>query len=107
MLVTSVIVEDTPHDALDMVAVSGHGAWRTRFPRLETSPPGAGDLTTAVFLAHLLDSRNLDETLARTSASVFAVIAATAEAGELEMRIVQAQDELVAPTRTFEAIRLR
>ncbi|CAN5244910.1 pyridoxal kinase [soil metagenome] len=107
VLVTSVIVEDTPHDALDMVAVSGHGAWRTRFPRLETSPPGAGDLTTAVFLANLLDSRTLDETLARTSASVFAVVAATAEAGELEMRIVQAQDELVAPTRTFDAIMLR
>src|SRR4051794_7826154 len=45
VLVTSVIVEDTPDDHLDMVAMSGQGAWRTRFPRLEVSPPGAGDLT--------------------------------------------------------------
>ncbi|QNN53850.1 pyridoxal kinase PdxY [Nocardioides mesophilus] len=109
VLVTSVILEDTPADMLDMVAVSGDGAWRTRFPRLEASPPGAGDLTAAVFLANLLDGqgRGLDEALARTTASVFAVVAATAEAGEREMRIIQTQDELASPSRTFEAVRLR
>jgi hypothetical protein len=35
------------------------------------------------------------------------VVAATAEACEREMRIVQTQDELAHPTRTFEAERLR
>jgi pyridoxine kinase len=104
---TSVIVDDTPDDALDMVAVDGSGAWRTRFPRLSVNPPGAGDLTTAVFLANLLDRRPLAEALARTTASVFAVVRATAEAGERELRIVQAQDELAGPTRTFEPERLR
>ncbi|MBA2465817.1 MAG: pyridoxal kinase PdxY [Nocardioidaceae bacterium] len=107
VLVTSTVLGDTPAEALEMVAVSDQGAWRTRFPRLSVSPPGAGDLTTAVFLANLLDGRPLDETLARTTASVFAVIDATAAAGEQEMRIVQTQDELASPTRTFEAVRLR
>ncbi|RYU13414.1 pyridoxal kinase PdxY [Nocardioides iriomotensis] len=107
VLVTSVIVEDTPDDALDMVAVDASGAWRTRFPRLSVNPPGAGDLTTAVFLANLLDGRPLAEALARTTASVFAVVRATAEAGERELRIVQTQDELAEPTRTFEPERLR
>jgi pyridoxine kinase len=107
VLVTSVILADTPDDELDMVAVSGAGAWRTRFPRLDVNPPGAGDLTAAVFLANLLDGRPLDEALARTTASVFAVVAATAAAGERELRIVQTQDELAAPTRTFEPARLR
>ncbi len=107
VLVTSVILDDTPEDALDMVAVSEAGAWRTRFPRLSVNPPGAGDLTTSVFLANLLDGRPLDEALARTTAAVFAVVAATAEAGERELRIVQTQDELAAPTRTFEAHKLR
>lgn len=107
VLVTSVILDDTPADALDMVAVSGEGAWRTRFPRLSVSPPGAGDLTTSVFLAHLLDGHPLDEALGSTTASVFAVVAATADAGERELRIVQTQDELAAPTRTFAVERLR
>jgi pyridoxine kinase len=107
VLVTSVILADTPDDELDMVAVSGAGAWRTRFPRLEVNPPGAGDLTAAVFLANLLDGRPLAEALERTTASVFAVVAATADAGERELRIVQTQDVLAAPTRTFEPARLR
>lgn len=107
VLVTSVIVGDTPDDALDMVAVNGSGAWRTRFPRLSVNPPGAGDLTAAVFLANLLDARPLDEALTRTTASVFAVVQATADAGERELRIVQTQDELASPTRTFGAERLR
>jgi pyridoxine kinase len=103
VLVTSVILDDTPVDQLEMVAVSDAGAWRTRFPRLEVNPPGAGDLTTAVFLANLLDGRPLDEALERTTAAVFAVVQATAEAGERELRIVQTQDQLAAPTRTFTA----
>ena len=69
--------------------------------------PGAGDLTAAVFLANVLDGRPLEDALARTTASVFAVVQATADAGEREMRIVQTQDELAAPSRTFPAERLR
>ena len=107
VLVTSVIVDDTPDDALDMVVVGREGAWRTRFPRLSVNPPGAGDLTAAVFLANVLDGRPREDALARTTASVFAVVQATADAGEREMRIVQTQDELAAPSRTFPAERLR
>ena len=107
VLVTSVIVDDTPDDALDMVVVGREGAWRTRFPRLSVNPPGAGDLTAAVFLANVLDGRPLEDARARTTASVFAVVQATADAGEREMRIVQTQDELAAPSRTFPAERLR
>ncbi|NUR06255.1 MAG: pyridoxal kinase PdxY, partial [Nocardioidaceae bacterium] len=58
VLVTSVIVDDTPDDALDLVAVSDAGAWRIRTPRLPHNPQGAGDLTAAVFLANLLDGHD-------------------------------------------------
>lgn len=107
VLVTSAILEDTPEDSLDMVAVSAEGAWRTRTPRLTTSPPGAGDLTAAVFLANLLDAHPLPVALARTTSSVFAVVAATDAAGEREMRIVQTQDLLADPPMEFEPERLR
>lgn len=107
VLVTSVILDDTPPDRLDLVVVSDAGAWRTRTPRLDIAPNGAGDLTTAVFLANLLDGRALDEVLARTTSSVFAVMAATAEAGDRELRIVAAQDRLAEPLLEFETERLR
>jgi pyridoxine kinase len=107
VLVTSTILDDTPDDALDMVAVSDEGAWRTRTPRLTVSPPGAGDLTTAVFLANVLDGHSLPTSLARTTSSVFAVVEATAEAGEREMRIVQTQDRLADPRMEFEPEKLR
>jgi pyridoxine kinase len=107
VLVTSTILEDTPDDALDMVAVSGEGAWRTRTPRLSVSPPGAGDLTAAVFLANVLDGHPLPVSLARTTSSVFAVVAATEQAGEREMRIIETQERLADPRMEFEAESLR
>ncbi|NUR07257.1 MAG: pyridoxal kinase, partial [Nocardioidaceae bacterium] len=103
VLVTSVIVDDTPDDALDLVAVSDAGAWRIRTPRLAHNPQGAGDLTAAVFLANLLDGHDLATTLARTTSSVFAVVEATHESGAREMRIVQAQDRLADPRMEFAA----
>jgi pyridoxine kinase len=107
VLVTSAIVADTPADRLDLVAVSGAGAWRTRTPRLGISPNGAGDLTTAVFLAALLDGHPLDVALARTTSSVFAVIEATAAAGARELQIVPSQERLAHPRMEFEPERLR
>ncbi|MEP7091281.1 MAG: PfkB family carbohydrate kinase, partial [Nocardioidaceae bacterium] len=107
VLVTSAILDDTPAGRLDLVAVSPEGAWRTRTPRLPVSPNGAGDLTTAVFLSTLLDRRPLGEALARTTSSVFAVVEATAAAGDRELRIVQTQELLAQPRMEFAAERLR
>jgi len=107
VLVTSAVTDDTPEDALDLVAVSAEGAWRTRTPRLGISPNGAGDVTAAVFLANLLDGYPLDEALARTTSSVFAVIDATAAAGSRELCIVESQDRLADPRMEFTPERLR
>ena len=106
VLVTSVIAEETPEDSLDMVAVSGEGAFLVRTPRLPINPPGAGDLTSAVFLANVLGGHDLPTALSRTTASVFAVMAATLEAGTREMRVIAAQDELADPTTRFDISRL-
>jgi pyridoxine kinase len=106
VLVTSVITEETPEDSLDMVAVSDEGAWIVRTPRLPINPPGAGDLTSAVFLANVLDGHDLPTALARTTSSVYAVMEATAEADAREMRIVASQDALAAPAMQFEVNRV-
>lgn len=106
VLVTSVITEETPEDSLDMVAVSDEGAWIVRTPRLPINPPGAGDLTSAVFLANVLDGHDLPTALARTTSSVYAVMEATADADTREMRIVASQDALAAPAMQFEVNRV-
>ncbi len=103
VLVTSVICEDTPDDTLEMVAVSDEGAWSVRFPRLSVNPPGAGDLTAAVFLANLLGGHATPRALERTTASVFAVVEATVASGQQEMQIVATQDALADPDLRFEA----
>jgi len=107
VLVTSAVVEDTPEDRLDLVLVTAEGAWRIRTPRLPVTLNGTGDLTTAVFLANLLDHGTPEVALARTTSSVFAVVAATATAGARELLIVETQDRLAHPRMEFEPQRLR
>jgi pyridoxine kinase len=101
ILVTSLALEDAPADALDMLASDGEGLWRVRTPRLPIAVNGAGDLTAALFLFHWLRARSAPEALASAAASVYGVVAATAEAGERELAIVAAQDQFVRPSRLF------
>jgi len=101
ILVTSLVTDDTPADALDMLASDGEGLWRLRTPRLPIAVNGAGDLTAALFFFHWLRARSAPEALATAAASVYGVVAATAEAGQRELAIVAAQDELVRPSRLF------
>jgi pyridoxine kinase len=107
VLVTSVLVHDGPPDTMAMVAVSGDGTWMVTTPRLPQSFTGGGDLTAAVFLAQLLTGRDLPAALARTASVVFGVLERTVALGRDELALVQAQDELVAPSHSFAVSRLR
>ena len=102
VLTTSLVAEDTPEDAVDLLASEGGRHWRVRTPRLDVSVNGAGDATAALFLAHWLETRSAATALARAAASVFGLLARTAEARSREILLVAAQDEYVHPTRTFE-----
>src|SRR5215203_7479782 len=53
VLVTSVRYPDMD-ESLDVVAASDDGAWSVTTPLLPISPNGGGDLTAALYLAHLL-----------------------------------------------------
>ncbi len=106
VLVTSVRTDATPDDAIEMVAVDDEGAWSVRTPLLPISVNGAGDVTAALFLAHSLTG-GTRVALERTAASVFGVLEATQKSDRREIALVPAQDEIVAPTSTFAATRLR
>jgi pyridoxine kinase len=101
VLVTSLRLEDTPSDAIDMLVSDGAAAWRLRTPKLPIAVNGAGDLLSALFLHHWLVARSAPDALASAASSVYGVVAATAAAGRRELAIVAAQHEFVAPTRIF------
>jgi pyridoxine kinase len=102
VLTTSLDAEDTPDDAVDLLASEGGRHFRVRTPKLGVSVNGAGDAIAALFLAHWLDTRSAGEALGRAAASVFGLLQRTEDAGSREILLVAAQDEFVSPTRTFE-----
>jgi pyridoxine kinase len=107
VLVTSVARADAPTDTIEMLAVTGEGAWLTQTPRLPMKANGSGDITSALFTAHLRESGSAAEALARTASSVYAVLQATVDSGERELRLIAAQDAIAAPACEFEVARVR
>ncbi|MFG2110087.1 pyridoxal kinase PdxY [Micromonospora chersina] len=107
VLVTSVLHGDVPAGSLEVVAVSDAGAWAVTTPLLPISPNGGGDVTAALYLAHLATSGSPETALERTTNSIFAVLEATLAAGTRELQIVAAQDAIADPPTRFGARRLR
>jgi pyridoxine kinase len=101
VLVTSLAIDDTPADAIDLLACDGRGSYRLRTPRLPISVNGAGDAIAALFFAHYLRNGSAADALSRSVSAVFGILARTAEAGSREILLIEAQDELIDPTHTF------
>jgi pyridoxine kinase len=101
VLTTSLDTEDTPDDAVDLLASESGRHYRVRTPKLDVSVNGAGDAIAALFLAHLLRTGSPAEALGAAAASVFGLLAATEAAGSREILLVAAQEEYVSPSRTF------
>ncbi|MBO4160562.1 MULTISPECIES: pyridoxal kinase PdxY [Micromonospora] len=107
VLVTSVLHDDVPAGSLEVVAVSDEGAWAVTTPLLPISPNGGGDVTAALYLAHLRTTGSPAIALERTIASVFTVLERTLAAGTREIQLVAAQDAIADPPTRFVARRLR
>lgn len=101
VLVTSAHTDDTPPDAIDLLAGEEGRFWRVRTPRLDVSVNGAGDCIAALFFVHYLRSRSAGEALAKAAASTYGLLKRTADAGSREILLVEAQEEFVTPTTTF------
>jgi pyridoxine kinase len=103
VLVTSLHVEDTPKDAIELLASGPDGRFRVRTPLLDISASGAGDAIAALFFAHALRSGSTAEALSAAASSVFGMLKRTVEVGSREILLVAAQDEFVKPSRLFRA----
>ena len=107
ILVTSLHTQETPENCIDLLASDASGCFRIRTPKLPLAVNGAGDAIAALFFAHYLRSGRIGEALAQSASSIFGVLAKTAEAGAREMQLIAAQDQIVTPSRLFEAEEIR
>ena len=103
VLLTSLRTDDTPADAMDLLAAEGGDFWRLRTPLLPLSVNGAGDAIAALFLFHRLRTGRAADALAAAASSIHGVLEKTANAGSREILTVAAQEEFVAPSRVFAA----
>ncbi|MDF1748059.1 MAG: pyridoxal kinase PdxY [Alphaproteobacteria bacterium] len=105
VLLTSLEGENTAAGYIEMLVATQDAAWLVATPKLDLTPApnGAGDLTSALFLAFYLETHRPDQALTRTAAAVHAVFAATQEAGTRELAILDAQDDIVRPKQHFSA----
>jgi pyridoxine kinase len=101
VLVTSLHTAETPADCVDLLACGDAGRFLVRTPLLPVSVNGAGDAVAALFFFHYLRSGVLAEALSRAASAIFGVLRRTAEAGSRELLLIDAQEELVAPSRVF------
>ncbi|WP_029136839.1 pyridoxal kinase PdxY [Nakamurella lactea] len=104
VLVTSVETAGIGADEIGMLAVDDSGAYLVTTPKLDISVNGLGDVTAALFLAHLPDG--IDTALARVASSVFAILKGTVDAGSREILLVQAQQQIASPAGEFAVSKL-
>lgn len=107
VLTTSLRRRDSPDETIEMLAVSGEGAWIVETPLLPLEVNGAGDATAALFLAHLLRGAGPARALSMTASAIHAVLDETHNSGSREIRLIPAQDSIVDPTHLFEPVRVR
>jgi len=103
VLVTSL---ECAAERIAMLAAGPDGVWAVETPRLPVVLNGCGDVTAALFLARLLRGEALPDALARTAASIYAVIETTMRLERYELALVAAQDELVTPSLSLVPQRL-
>jgi pyridoxine kinase len=106
VLVTSLAREGALPEMIEMLAVERDAAWLVATPRLVLTPNGAGDAVAALFLGHFLKTCSAPAALGAAASAIFAILDATAAAGARELRLVAAQDVLLAPARRFAAERV-
>ena len=95
ILVTSVIIEDTGSQSIEMIASQAKGdILRIEKPRLniDPAPNGAGDLTAALFCGHIIRGKNLCDALEATAETLYQVFCNTLNSGSRELALIQSRE---------------
>ncbi len=101
VMATSVQLEDTPDDVIDIIVSDGSGLKRVRTPLLPIGINGAGDAIAALFFGKFIQEQSAETALAHAASATHGLLKRTAEAGSREILTVAAQDEFVSPSTRF------
>jgi pyridoxine kinase len=106
VLVTSVEHAGSEPDTVGLLVVTGTGSWSVSTPRLPLRSNGAGDVTAALFAAHLVEHGDVPAALGRTASSIFELLENTLVAKSRELRLVESQEAFAHPRMQFEVVRV-
>ena len=106
VLVTSLLVAETPPGALDLLVLDPSGAWLLRAPLLPIAPNGAGDAIAALFLLHLLRTNSARTALEAAGSAIAGLLRRTVAANSPDLLLVEAQEEFVRPSALLAATEL-
>lgn len=103
ILVTSLTRQEADQNQIEMLLSCADEVLLVATPRLDMpiAPNGSGDMTAAIFLAKYLETNDTAASLAHTAAAIYAVFCKTRQLEQRELAIIQAQDEIVVPSRKF------
>ncbi|MEX2649683.1 MAG: pyridoxal kinase PdxY [Alphaproteobacteria bacterium] len=93
-------------DVIEAMTITADAVHVVRVPRLAVTVHGTGDAFAALFLARWLERPDASRALELACASVHGILRQTPTGGLTEMALVEAQDELVRPSRTFKVERI-
>lgn len=106
VVITSYQPQDLEDDKIAMVVSDPEdGVYKVLTPKLQLDPMpnGAGDVTAATVLGHILKGENLVGALELTAAALVDVFKLTQQEGRRELSLVKAQGAFTAPSMVFDA----
>jgi len=105
VLVTSLRTNETPNDAVDLLAAAGEDdrCHLLRTPLLPVAVNGAGDAIAALFLFHWLRTGRAAAALEGAGSAIWGVLKHTVETGSRELQLVAAQHEFGNPSRPMRS----
>ena len=101
VLVTSLQVDSSDARAVELLVGADGRFHHLRTPRLSVDVNGAGDMISALFLFHMLETGDPVLAMTRAASAVWGVIRRTEQTGTRELALIAAQDELLQPTELF------
>ncbi len=101
IMVTSLNIDQTPDNSVDIIVSTQDGLMRVRTPHLSINVNGAGDAIASLFLGKYLKEFSARDALEHAASAIFGLLRHTQAKRSREILIVEAQDEFVNPTTRF------
>ena len=97
-------------DKLSGLVITKKGVWEVVTPKADFNAEvccGAGDMTTAIFLANLVKTHQPDLALQMAVSAIYGIIDKTVRLNRKDLALIEAQDEIVKPDILFPVARIR